>query len=379
MKIIRRILQAVIETRLQPGKVMMLFGARRVGKTVLVKEIESGFKGKTLFLNGDDSDATTIIEERSIANYRRLLNGIDLLVIDEAQNIPDIGEKLKLMADHIQGLHILVSGSSSFDLQNKAGQPLVGRSSTFHLLPLSQEEIMSEENALQTKQDLELRLIYGSYPELYTIDPLERKREYLKELTNAYLLKDILSFGGIRNAQKMRDLLSMIAFQVGSEVSLEELGASLSISKNTVSSYLDLLSKVFVIYPLRGYSKNLRKEMSKKNKWFFYDNGIRNALINDFSLLSTRNDAGALWENYLISKRLKKMHFHLEQKNHYFWRTYDQQEIDLIEEENGQLSAYEFKWGTKTSKPPLAFTKAYPNATYSVIDQDNYLSFIINS
>lgn len=377
MKIIRRILQTEIETRLQSGKVMMIFGARRVGKTVLIKEIESEFNGKTLFLNGDDRDSVTLIEEKSIANYQRLLNGIDLLVIDEAQNIPDIGEKLKLMVDHVDGLHILISGSSSFDLLNKAGQPLVGRSSTFHLFPFSQEELMFEENALQTKQNLELRLIYGSYPEVYSLDTLDKKREYLKELTNAYLLKDILSFGGIRNAKKMQDLLSMIAYQVGAEVSLEELGSSLSISKNTVASYLDLLSKVFVIYPLRGYSKNLRKEMNKKNKWLFYDNGIRNALINDFSPLATRNDTGALWENYLISERLKRMYYHMQQKNHYFWRTYDQQEIDLIEEENGQLAAFEFKWGIKSPRIPLAFSKAYSNAQYSVIDKNNYLSFII--
>ncbi|MCK4530050.1 MAG: ATP-binding protein [Candidatus Marinimicrobia bacterium] len=376
MKIVPRILQTEIEQRLQPGKVMMLLGARRVGKTVLIKEIESGFNGKTLFLNGDDSDAATMIEERSIANYQRIFNGIDFLIIDEAQNIPDIGEKLKLIADHIDGLHILVSGSSSFDLQNKAGQPLVGRSSTFHLFPFSQEELLNYENALQTKQNLELRLIYGSYPELNALKTLEEKREYLKEISNAYLLKDILSFGGIRNAKKMQDLLSMIAFQAGSEVSLDELGSGLSISKNTVASYLDLLSKVFVIYPLRGFSRNLRKEMNKKNKWFFYDNGIRNALINDFSPLSARTDTGALWENYLISERLKKMHFHLEYKNHYFWRTYDQQEIDLIEEENSQLNAFEFKWGNKNTRPPVAFTKAYPTATFTVIDKNNYLSFI---
>lgn len=376
MKTVHRILQTEIEKRLQPGKVMILFGARRVGKTVLIREIESKFNGKTLFLNGDDSDAATLIGERSIANYKHLLNGVDLLIIDEAQNIPYIGEKLKLMADHIEGLHILISGSSSFDLQNKAGQPLVGRSTVFHLFPFSQEELMSEENALQTKQNLELRLIYGAYPELIDLNTLDKKREYLKELTNAYLLKDILSFGGIRNAQKMQDLLTMIAFQVGSEVSLEELGSSVSMSKNTVASYLDLLSKVFVIYPLRGYSKNLRKEMVKKNKWYFYDNGIRNTLLNDFSPLATRSDTGALWENYLISERRKKMFFHMEQKNHFFWRTYDQQEIDLIEEENGQLFAFEIKWGQKSSRVPLAFSKAYPNAQYSVINQNNYLSFI---
>lgn len=377
MQTIHRILQNEIEKRLQPNKVMLLFGARRVGKTVLIKEISSAFSGNTLFLNGDDSNAISILNERSIANYRHVLDGVKLLIIDEAQTISDIGEKLKLIVDHVDGIKIIASGSSSFDLQNKAGQPLVGRSTTFHLFPFSQEELMPEENVLSTKQNLELRLLYGSYPELTHLGPLTEKREYLNEVTTGYLLKDILSFDGIRNAAKMQDLLKLIAYQVGSEVSVEELGATLSISKNTVNAYLDLLTKVFIIYPLKGFSRNLRKEINKKNKWFFYDNGIRNALINNFSPLSTRQDIGALWENYLISERRKKMYFHLEQKNHYFWRTYDQQEIDLIEEENGQLNAFEFKWGNKNTRPPLAFTKAYTKASYTVIDRDNYLDFIL--
>lgn len=374
---IKRILQIKIEERLQPNKVMMLLGARRVGKTVLINEIKSRFKGKVLFLNGDDSDTISLIQERSIANYQRLFSGIDLLIIDEAQNIPAIGEKLKLMVDHILGLRILVSGSSSFDLLNKTGQPLVGRSSTFYLFPFAQEELQVKENALQTRQNLDLRLIYGSYPEVTNLSTLKEKQEYLKELTNSYLLKDILSFGGIRNAQKMRDLLTMMAYQVGSEVSLEELGNSLSISKNTVASYLDLLTKVFIIYPLSGFSRNLRKESNKKKKWYFYDSGVRNALINDFSPVATRTDMGKLWENYLISERFKKMYFHMEQKNHYFWRTYDMQEVDLIEEKNGQLYAFEFKWGSKSSKIPIAFSKTYPSAQYLVIDKSNYLPFIV--
>lgn len=377
MKTIKRVLQNEIEKRLKSGKVMLLFGARRVGKTVLIKEIASGFKGKILFMNGDDSISVSVLNEQSIANYQHLLNGIDLLIIDEAQNIPDIGNKLKLMVDHVESIKIIASGSSSFDLQNKAGQPLVGRSSTFHLFPFSQEEFMPDENALKIKQNLEHRLIYGSYPELIHLHSLEDKREYLNEITTAYLLKDILNFDGIRNASKMRDLLKLIAYQVGSEVSLEELGSNLNISKNTVNAYLDLLTKVFIIYPLNGYSRNLRKEISKMNKWFFYDNGIRNALINDFSPLSSRKDIGTLWENYLISERRKNMYFHLLPKNHYFWRTYDQQEIDLIEEDGNTLNAFEFKWTAKKTKIPGAFVKAYPHATYIEIDQNNYLDFIL--
>lgn len=376
METIKRILQDKISERIESGKAILLFGARRVGKTVLIRELIKTFKGKTMLLNGEDYDTISLLNERSISNYKHLLEGIDLLAIDEAQNIPDIGAKLKLIVDEIEGVRVLASGSSSFDLLNKAGEPLVGRSTQFHLNPFSQKEISQVENVLETKRNLESRLIYGSYPEVVMLESFERKTDYLRDIVGAYLLKDILAIDGLKNAGKMRELLRLIAFQVGSEVSYEELGRQLGMSKNTVEKYLDLLSKVFVVYRLGAYSRNLRKEVVKAGKWYFYDNGIRNAIIGNFNPLAIRQDVGALWENYLISERIKMRNNQTQAKEFYFWRTYDKQEIDLIEEASGRISAFEFKWGDKKPSAPSVFTAAYPEASFEVINRDNYLNFI---
>lgn len=376
MKTIDRILKSRIENKLLPNKVVLIFGARRVGKTILIKQIIDNFDGKALILNGEDDDSLKLLQEKSIANYRNLLTGIDLLVIDEAQNVPEIGQKLKLIVDEIENIRIIASGSSSFDLNNKAGEPLVGRSYTYLLFPFSQQELAPNENRLQTKQNLEIRLIYGSYPELIALENNDDRREYLNNIVNAYLLKDILTIDGIRNAGKMKDLLRLIAFQTGNIVSLEELGKQLGISKNTVEKYLDLLSNVFIIYRLGAYSKNLRKEISKAGKWYFYDNGIRNALISNFNHLSLRQDTGQLWESYLISERIKNCRFLGDETIHYFWRTYDGQEIDLIEERNQEIAAFEFKWGEKKRKIPAAFAGSYPNTSFSIINKDNYLEWL---
>ena len=377
MKDIQRDLLKKIESNLKPNKVVMIFGSRRVGKTILMKQIISNFDGKSLILNGEDYDALALLENRSISNYRNLLLGIDLLAIDEAQHIPDIGAKLKLMVDEIPGIQIIVSGSSSFDLFNKSGEPLVGRSSVFHLTAFSQNEISQIENLLQTRQNLENRLIYGSYPDVVLMNSNEERKEYLKNIVDAYLLKDILMVDGIKNASKMKELLQLIAWQMGSEVSYDEIGKKIGMSKNTVEKYLDLLSKTFVIYRLGAFSRNLRKEVSKAGKWYFYDNGIRNALIGAYNSLSVRQDIGALWENYLISERKKKSLNECENKEYYFWRTYDNQEIDLIEVVGDTLSAFEIKWGSKTPKVPDVFSKTYPQANYSVVNQTNYLDFIL--
>ncbi|MDD5184030.1 MAG: ATP-binding protein [Paludibacter sp.] len=373
---IKRLLEDQIFNRLISNKVVLLFGARRVGKTVLMRQIIERFEGKTLLLNGEDYDSLSILEPQSIANYKRLLDGIDLLAIDEAQNIPQIGYKLKLIVDEIPGIKVLASGSSSFDLQNKAGEPLVGRSSQFHLLPFSQVELSPQENKLDTKQNLEDRLIYGSYPEVIYIKDYNQKKDYLRDIVNAYLLKDILSIDGLKNSKKMSELLRLIAFQMGNEVSYDELGKQLGLSRNTVEKYLDLLSKVFVIYRLGAYAGNLRKEISKAGKWFFYDVGIRNAIIGNYNPLSQRNDIGQLWENYLISERQKQNVYSLNKKSFYFWRTYDGQEIDLIEEYAGEIQAFEFKWGEKIPKAPGAFSNNYPNSNYLVVNKNNYLEFI---
>ena len=295
METVNRILQEKITARIAPNKAVLIFGARRVGKTVMMRKIVDNYSGRTMMLNGEDYDTLALLENRSIANYRHLLDGIDLLAIDEAQNIPQIGSILKLIVDEIPGISVLASGSSSFDLLNKTGEPLVGRSTQFLLTPFSQREIAQTETALETRQNLEARLIYGSYPEVVMMENYERKTDYLRDIVGAYLLKDILAIDGLKNSSKMRDLLRLIAFQLGSEVSYEELGKQLGMSKTTVEKYLDLLEKVFVIYRLGAYSRNLRKEVTKAGKWYFYDNGIRNALSGAFSPLAIRQDVGALW------------------------------------------------------------------------------------
>lgn len=376
MEPVKRLLEERVRTKILPNKAVLIFGARRVGKTILLRQIIDKFEGKVLLLNGEDLDSVSILNEKSISNYSHILDGVNLLAIDEAQAIPDIGSKLKLIVDEIPGISVVATGSSSFDLLNKAGEPLVGRSAQFYLTPFSQREIGQVENALETRQNLESRLIYGSYPEVVTMSGYENKAQYLGDIVNAYLLKDILSIDGLKNSGKMKDLLRLIAFQVGNEVSYDELGKQLGMSKNTVEKYLDLLSKVFVVFRLGGFSRNLRKEVVKAGKWYFYDNGIRNAIIGNFGPVSIRQDVGSLWENYLISERVKQNLNERLNKEFYFWRTYDGQEIDLIEETSDSLTALEFKWGDKTPVVPKAFGIAYPEASFSVVNRDNYLRFL---
>ncbi|WP_163398655.1 ATP-binding protein [Flavobacterium fluviatile] len=361
-----------------PNKVLILLGARRVGKTAFIKNYISTIpKEDYLQLNGEDIQDAFLLKERSVSNYKRLLANIKLLVIDEAQNIPEIGLILKLIVDSVEGIKVIATGSSVFDLSNKLGEPLVGRKNTIYLFPMAQMEFEKYENFKETTQKLEERLLFGSYPELEQYEDWNDKINYLKEIVNSYLLKDILVYEGIKQSNKILDLLKLIAFQVGKEVSLQELAKQLGISKNTVESYLDLLSKVFVIYKVTGFSRNLRKEVTKSNRWYFYDNGIRNAIIANFSQLDYRNDVGELWENYIASERVKFQNYTQKTILNYFWRTYDQQELDWLEEENGVLRGYEFKWNeNKKAKIPTAFAKAYPEASFNVINKKNYLDFI---
>ncbi len=380
MGAIKRIMQSEIEKRIKPQKVMLLFGARRVGKTVLLRQIVEGWQnGKTLLLNGESMDTTRILENKTTANYKRIFSGISLLAIDEAQHIPDIGMKLKFIVDELPDISVIATGSSSFELHNQAGEPLVGRSTQFILTPLSESEISSEESNFEIMANTDHRLVYGHYPELLSIDSERDKREYLEDVADAYLLRDILMLDGVKNSQKIHDLLRLIAWQVGSEVSLDELGKQLSLSRNTVERYLDLLQKAFVIYRLGGFSRNLRKEVSKASKWYFQDNGIRNAVLRDFRPYSERTETerGALWENFIISERIKR---NLNQRmglNFYFWRTYSNQEIDLIEENGPDIEAFEIKAGKKIPKVPRPFTEGYPSAPFSYINRDNYLDFIL--
>ncbi|MBX3257029.1 MAG: ATP-binding protein [Chitinophagaceae bacterium] len=375
MEMLQRALYNSILANTGKQKVSILLGARRVGKTHLLQEIRNNIQQGCLWMNGEDQTVADMLDERSIANYKRLLQGYTLLIIDEAQYISDMNRKLKLMIDEITPLHIIITGSSAFDMQ-QSGEPLTGRSITYTMFPVAQMELAKQENLIQTKELLDERLIFGSYPEVITLPALAEKQQYLFELINTYLLKDILAFESIRNPQKLKDLLVLLAYQIGSEVSLDELGRQLGLSKNTVERYLDLLSKVFVIYNRRGYSKNLRKEVAKSSRWYFYDNGIRNALISNFNLPALRQDMGMLWENYMAAERIKYNTYNHLFVNSYFWRTYDQQEIDLVEEQNTVLSAYEFKWKQDKTKIPVAFAKAYPGVPFSVIHSKNYLDFI---
>ncbi len=379
MKFLNRGIENTFNKKVLPNKVLILLGARRVGKTVFIRNYLSNIpKESYLQLNGEDIDDANLLKERSVANYSRLLANIKLLVIDEAQNISEIGLILKLIVDSIDGIKIIATGSSVFDLSNKLGEPLVGRKNTIYLFPFAQIEFAKHENYKETTSKLEERLLFGSYPELEAYPDWNDKINYLKEIVNSYLLKDILIFDGIKQSNKILDLLKLIAFQVGQEVSLQELARQLGISKNTVESYLDLLSKVFVIYKIPGFSRNLRKEITKSNRWYFYDNGIRNAIISNFTRLESRTDVGALWENYLASERVKNQNYNQKTVSNYFWRTYDQQELDWLEEENGNLNGFEFKWNeNRKAKTPTAFAKAYPDATFEVINKSNYLDFIL--
>jgi len=374
----QRALLEEFERKVRPNKVLILLGARRVGKTKLIQDyLETVPKENYLALNGEDVNDAELLKERSVANYKRLLEGIEILAIDEAQHIPEIGLILKLIVDSIDGIKVIATGSSMFDMTNNLGEPLVGRKNTLYLFPLSQIEFSEFENYKQTTENLEQRLLFGGYPELEQYADWNDKQEYLYEIINSYLFKDILIYEGIKSSAKIYDLLKMIALQVGKEVSLQELGNQLQISKNTVERYLDLLSKVFVLYKINGFNRNLRKEITKSSRWYFYDNGIRNTLINNFNRLDMRNDVGELWENYLASERIKKQNYRKIKRENYFWRTYDQQELDWLETENESIAGFEFKWNeNRKSKIPTAFAKAYPGATFEIINRQNYLDFI---
>lgn len=372
-----RLAEKIIYDKLQANKVIVLLGSRRVGKTQLINKITKESSEKILFLNGDDVETHNILEIQSTANFNRILGDTRFLIIDEAQEIPNIGKKLKLMVDTIEDLKILITGSSAFEINNQIGEPLVGRMKTIMIHPLSQMEFSKTENFLETKGNLEDRLIFGGYPELSKLKNREEKITYLKEIVNNQLLRDILAFEGIKKRDKIIALLQIIAFRTGSEVSLESIGRDLQISKNTVEKYLDLFSKVFIIYSVSGFSRNRDNEITKMKKWYFVDNGIRNAIINSFNPLNMREDVGKLWENYLNSERRKAMDYKQNFVFDYFWRTHTKQEIDRIEEKNEQLQAFEYKWGKGNAKIPTEFAKSYPNASFEIINQENYLDYIL--
>lgn len=368
-----------IEDHLFENRVLVLYGARQVGKTTLVKELQSRFEGKSVYLNCDEPDIREGLEARTSTELQYFFGDAELVILDEAQRVKDIGLTLKLAADSLPKVQIIATGSSSFDLANKTTEPLTGRKYEFHLHPVSYPEFVASESQIEAKRLLDVRLIYGSYPAVIT-SGRNRSVEILQELTSSYLYKDILAWKDIRHPEVLEKLLRALALQIGSQVSHPELGNLLGIDKATVESYIRLLEQAFVIFRLPPYSTNQRNELKKMNKVYFWDTGIRNALIQNLNPPELRADTGALWENYVIAERLKATQYTRTPFSPYFWRTHQQQEVDYVEDKGGQLLAAEIKRNPKRGKGklPLTFTRVYPNAKTMVVTQDNLMDFLSN-
>jgi uncharacterized protein len=358
-------------------KAVIIYGPRRCGKTTLLNKLVASAKKDYLFVNGEDISVQEYLESQSIEKLKSFLGKKKMLIIDEAQKIKNIGLNIKLILDNIPKAKVIASGSSSFDLAKQVGEPLTGRKITLKMYPLAQLELSNIQSRAQIDACLEERLIYGSYPEVILNKNNTKNITYLREIVNSYLYKDILELERIRYSDKITRLLQLLAFQIGKEVSYNELSTKLGMSKNTIERYLDLLEKSFVVFKLRGFSRNLRKEITKNPRFYFYDTGIRNALINNFNPLTMRDDLGMLWENYIIIERLKKQEYLNINSNNYFWRTYNQKEIDLVEEKKGKLFGYEIKWQSKKEKIPKEWKETYKNSNYQLITKENYLNFII--
>lgn len=362
---------------LKEGKVLVIYGPRRVGKTSLVNKMLDSHQGMIYRGSGEDLLVSNLLSSRNTQRIVSSFDGYDVVFIDEAQMIPDAGLGLKMLIDNLPRLKIIATGSSSFDLSNKLGEPLTGRQLMKTLFPISMIEIAEQFGRMKINHSLNSYLVFGTYPEVLTSQNNNQKIEYLTTLRDAYLLKDILQLENIRNPSKLVDLLRLLAYQIGNEVSLNELSISIGMAKQTVERYLDLLEKVFIIKKVQGFSRNLRKEISKNHRYYFWDNGIRNSLINNFNDISLRDDKGMLWENFIFIERIKKQSYFQLYANNYFWRTYDKKEIDFVEEKEGVLAGYEFKWGKKTTKPPRLWYETYKKSTFNVISPDNYLDFIL--
>lgn len=378
IQILNRFLYQKILTELEPNQVIVVYGPRRVGKTTILEQIRQNFGGKIKLVDGEDRNIQTILSSRTIRSLQEFVGDNELLVVDEAQQIAEIGTNLKLIVDHIPNIKVIASGSASFSLAQRVGEPLTGRKKTLHLFPLSLREII-DNFGIENYQTFTCNhlMIYGGYPRTFQLDDLA-KQNYLKEILESYLFRDILTLENVKNIKKLRDLLTLLAFQIGQEVSLSELGNQLDLHKDTVSRYLDLFEKSFIIINIRGFSRNLRKEVTKSSRYYFYDNGIRNALINNFNQMPLRQDIGALWENFIVLERLKKQTYENIISNNYFWRTYDQQEIDWVEERSGRLYGYEIKWSPRKNrqKAPSLWRETYNNAEFKCITPENYLDFI---
>lgn len=373
---IKRIFE--IKNLIKPGKVLVIYGARRVGKTTLLKEFLSQTKLKYKIDSGDNIRTQEIFNSQDFTQIIPYAEGYDLIAIDEAQQIKNIGMGLKILIDQIPELIIIATGSSSFELSQQVGEPLTGRKKTIKLFPVSQQEMLSFNNKFELNEKLEEFLIFGSYPEVLTAKTKNEKIEILNEIVNSYLLKDILTLETVRGTKQIFDILKLLAFQTGSEVSLNEIATQVKLDVKTVSKYIDLLEKSFIIYKLGAYSNNLRREITTKSKYYFYDNGIRNGIILQFNNLNDRDDAGKLFENFFVIERLKYLLNNSVYRNLYFWRTYDNQEIDLIEEGDGKLLGLEVKFSPKSKlKAIKTFTNNYENSTVELVNKNNYLDFLI--
>lgn len=366
-----------LDTYLQPNKVVAIFGPRRVGKTTLLQSFLGQTKLKYKLDSGDNIRTQQILSSQDFDQILPYLEGYELYAIDEAQNIPNIGMALKIIVDQLPGIQVIVTGSSSFELAGQVGEPLTGRKKTLTLYPIAQSELLSRYNKFELRERLADFLIFGAYPEVLETTTRQARIEVLTEIANAYLLKDILAFDRVRNSRTLVDLLKLLAFQIGSEVSVSEIAMQLQADVKTLQRYLDLLEKAFVVVRLSGFSRNLRQEVTNKSKFYFLDNGIRNAIIAQFNGLDQRNDTGLLWENFMMMERLKRRVYDSIYTNMYFWRTYDQQEIDLIEERGGKYLGYEFKWSQARTKVPRSWLSAYPEASFQVISPANYQEFIL--
>ena len=370
-----------IDKLLKTNPVLIIYGPRQVGKTTLLTKYLETTKYKYRFDKGDYITVQEVLSSKNKSMITDFIGDNDLIVIDEAQMIKDIGQNLKIIADDFPNTKVIVSGSASIALADRIEEPLTGRKTTVTLYPFSQLELLKfqfNNNKFDLKESLDSFLIFGAYPKIYLSKTKEEKIRELNELVSGYLIKDVLEIEGIRASNVVFNLLRLLAFQVGSEVSFRELGEKLNIDSRTIAKYMDLLEKAFVIFHLGGFSTNLRNNVTNKNKYYFIDNGIRNAVISQYNNLNMRDDIGKLWENFIISERMKKRAYTNDYAIPYFWRNYSQQEIDLIEQKDGHLFAYEFKWSsTKTQRIPSQWKKEYPESEFKIINKDNYLDFVI--
>lgn len=372
---IERQLTEIITQKLFSGKAIILMGPRQVGKTTILRAL-FGTRQDSIWLNGDETDIQKLFENISSTRLNAIFADKKIVVIDEAQRIEHIGLKLKLITDQLQHIQLIVTGSSAFDLANSVNEPLTGRKWEFKMLPVSFHEMVKHHGLIEEKRLLPHRLVYGYYPEI--VMNTGQEKELLKQLTDSYLYKDILMLESVKKSDKLLKLLQALAFQVGSQVSANELGQLCGLDNKTINKYLELLEKVFVIFHLGSFSRNLRNELKFSRKYYFYDNGIRNALIANFNQPELRQDIGALWENFIISERQKYLIYNNRWANTWYWRTKEQKEIDYLEEEDGRISAFEFKWNPEQKlKQPGSFKTAYPDSVFQVIHRDNYESFIL--